>query len=267
MSEHDGGDASNLNFDRADFGTEAPPALTCANCSAPIASAYYETAGKTICERCRYALEAFIESRAGMGGALKAVGAGIGAAVAGGVLYYAVLALSGYEFGLIAIVVGYLVGKAVRWGSGNRGGAFYQAVAVGLTYVAIVGTYVPLIIREVRSQAEQEAVSAQKQPGFGEQHATPGHDGVPQEVAGGPEGDAARAASPAQPADKGTTTGPLVALGLFALFVLALPFLQGFQNIIGLLIIAFGLYQAWKLNRRVRLVFDGPFTPGRAASA
>lgn len=59
----------------------------------------------------------------------------------------------------------------------------------------------------------------------------------------------------------------VVALGLFALFVLALPFLQGFQNIIGLAIIAFGLYQAWKLNRRVRLVISGPFRAGPAASA
>ncbi len=257
-----------LQFDRAEFGTEAPATLTCGHCGASIASAYYEAGGKTICERCRYALEAFLESRAGAGGAVKAVLAGVGAAFAGGLIYYAVLALSGYEFGLIAIVVGYLVGRAVRWGSGNRGGAFYQAVAVTLTYVAIVGTYVPLIIREVRARSEQEAAAVQpQQPGVGEQHSATGTPGGGQDA---PKADGAGAGvqgSPAGGPETAQTMGAFTALGLFALFVLALPFLQGFQNILGLLIIGFGLYQAWKMNRRVRLVFDGPFTPGRAASA
>jgi hypothetical protein len=264
MSEQKRSDAGGLQFDRADFGTDVPATLLCANCGASIASAYYETAGKTVCEACRYRLEAFMESQAGVGGAVKAVLAGLGAGVAGGVLYYAVLALTGYEFGLIAIVVGYLVGRAVRWGSGNRGGAFYQTVAVALTYVAIVSTYVPLIVREVRSRAAQEAAS-QQQPGSGGQHSatqTPG-----------PGKDTAHAAGTAESVEENAAGTPrarmgvFAALGLFALFVLALPFLQGFQNIIGLLIIGFGLYQAWKLNRRVRMVFDGPFTPGRAASA
>ncbi|RPJ75425.1 MAG: hypothetical protein EHM24_04310 [Acidobacteria bacterium] len=268
MSEPERGDGGGLQFDRADFGTGAAPALACANCAAPIASAYYETGGKTICEACRYTLEAFMESRAGVGGAVKAVLAGLGAAIAGGVLYYAVLALSGYEFGLIAIVVGYLVGRAVRWGSGNRGGAFYQAVAVVLTYVAIVGCYVPLIVREVRARAQQEAAAAQQQPpGSGGQYSATGTPGGGQ--------NASRAEAPGAGVVQGSTAGdpeaPRIgafrAFGLFALFVLALPFLQGFQNILGLLIIGFGLYQAWKLNRRVRLVFDGPFTPGRTASA
>jgi hypothetical protein len=268
MSEQERGDGGGLRFDRADFGTEAPATLACGNCGAPIASAYYEAGGKTICEKCRYALEAFLESRAGVGGAAKAVLAGLGAAFAGGLIYYAVLALSGYEFGLIAIVVGYLVGRAVRWGSGNRGGAFYQAVAVTLTYVAIVGTYVPLIVREVRARAEQETASAlQKQPGFGEQHSATGTPGAGQDAPKAQGAGASVQESAAGDSPGVQTMGALTALGLFALFVLALPFLQGFQNILGLLIIGFGLYQAWKMNRRVRLVFDGPFTAGRAASA
>jgi len=269
MSDQEPDKAGSLQFDRADFGGEARPALTCANCSAPIASAYYETGGQTICERCRYALEAFMESRAGVGGAARAVLAGVGAAIAGGLVYYAVLALTGYEFGLIAIVVGYFVGRAVRWGSGNRGGAFYQAVAVTLTYVAIVGTYVPLIVREVRVRAEQEAAQQQQsqQPGLGGQHSATGTPGAGQ---GAPEARGAGTGvreSAAGDSEGAQTMGALTAWGLFALFVLALPFLQGFQNILGLLIIGFGLYQAWKMNRRARMVFDGPFTAGRAASA
>jgi hypothetical protein len=47
-----------------------------------------------------------------------------------------------------------------------------------------------------------------------------------------------------------------VAIGVLAL---AYPFLAGFQNIIGILIIGFALYEAWKLNKRVPLAVTGPF--------
>jgi hypothetical protein len=39
---------------------------------------------------------------------------------------------------------------------------------------------------------------------------------------------------------------------------------MGFQNIIGILIIGFGVYEAWKLNRRVPLEIAGPFRLGEA---
>ena len=37
------------------------------------------------------------------------------------------------------------------------------------------------------------------------------------------------------------------------------PWTEGFSNIIGWLIIAFALYEAWMLNRKVRLAIPGPF--------
>jgi hypothetical protein len=37
------------------------------------------------------------------------------------------------------------------------------------------------------------------------------------------------------------------------------PWTEGFSNIIGWLIIAFALYEAWMLNRKVRLDITGPF--------
>ena len=42
------------------------------------------------------------------------------------------------------------------------------------------------------------------------------------------------------------------------LLICALPFLQGIQNVVGILILSFGLYEAWKLNRHVELVITGP---------
>jgi len=47
----------------------------------------------------------------------------------------------------------------------------------------------------------------------------------------------------------------------------ALPFLAGFQNIIGILIIAFGLWEAWKFNKRVDAAITGPYTVTPVATA
>jgi hypothetical protein len=63
----------------------------------------------------------------------------------------------------------------------------------------------------------------------------------------------------------------LVALVLMAVFIMALayaaPFLGGFENILGIAIIAFGLYEAWKLNRRETPVITGPHAVGRPSVA
>jgi hypothetical protein len=50
----------------------------------------------------------------------------------------------------------------------------------------------------------------------------------------------------------------LLALTLLLLLACAAPFLAGIQNVIGVVIIGIGLYEAWKLNRRVALDITGP---------
>ena len=51
------------------------------------------------------------------------------------------------------------------------------------------------------------------------------------------------------------------------LIAYALPFMGGFQNILGLLIIAFGVWQAWVLNRPLIVEVTGPHPIGGSASA
>ena len=43
-----------------------------------------------------------------------------GAAILGAILYFAVTAITGYEIGLVAIAVGWLVGRAIQKGTGGR---------------------------------------------------------------------------------------------------------------------------------------------------
>jgi hypothetical protein len=51
-------------------------------------------------------------------------------------------------------------------------------------------------------------------------------------------------------------------VGLLLALSLAAPFLGGFQNVIGILIIGFALWEAWKMNRHVPLIVEGPYRVG-----
>jgi len=57
-------------------------------------------------------------------------------------------------------------------------------------------------------------------------------------------------------------SGANLALGLVLGLAFVAPFLGGTRNIMGILIIGIGLYEAWKINRRVPL--SGPFRFGPA---
>jgi hypothetical protein len=61
--------------------------------------------------------------------------------------------------------------------------------------------------------------------------------------------------------EEASKTGEVTGLGyLVAIpFAFALPFLGGAENLLGILIIGFGLWEAWKINRRQVLPITGPF--------
>jgi hypothetical protein len=66
--------------------------------------------------------------------------------------------------------------------------------------------------------------------------------------------------------DQPTGAGLAIAFVIVCVISLAAPFLAGIQNIIGVLILGFALYEAWKLNRRVPLEITGPFRVETAAA-
>jgi hypothetical protein len=243
-------DAGSLQFDRAEPAAGPAPAFSCAFCATPLSSYYFEINGKPACEGCRYRVEEQLGARPGTRGFLKAAGAGAAAAAAGCGLYYAVRELTGYEIGLVAIVVGFMVGGAVRWGTQRRGGRAYQLLAVFLTYMAIACTYLPMILHLIRDQQAKRTKAPITQPA---------------------ESDAAPASSPAAaaagPGAEKISPG-LVVLAVAFLFAMAAaaPILAGFHSPILLLILGFGLWEAWKMNRRIAVSITGPLQIGPSSA-
>jgi len=66
----------------------------------------------------------------------KACAFGLGAAAAGS-LGYAIVGLSGWMVSIVAIGIGWLIGKAMMTGSSGIGGRRYQVVAVVRTYFSV----------------------------------------------------------------------------------------------------------------------------------
>jgi hypothetical protein len=256
------GDVGSLQLDRAEYAENAPE--RCAACGQALGGSYYEVGGRICCAACQERIVAALAGRPGPAGFLRAAAAGLGGAAVGSAIFFAVRAATGYQFGLISILVGFLVGKAVHWGCGGRGGWPYQTLAVLLTYLAIVSTYVPPILDAIKQrQAAPTAATATATAAT----AGAGGDGVKAAPAQAPapgSGQPAAAGSRAPARGAARQPSPFRALAnlaegyaLLLLLAAAVPFMGG-VGILGLIIIAIGLYEAWQLNRRPRLAVTGP---------
>ncbi|MBV9493550.1 MAG: hypothetical protein JOZ54_04845 [Acidobacteria bacterium] len=227
-----------LQFDRAEYAQPSPSAVTCTACQHTIVDNYYTAYdGSIVCAQCREKQEHQAEGWSGVRMA-RAFFAGLGVAIAGSIVYWGVRKLTNMEFGLLAIAVGFGVGKAVLWGSRYRGGAAYQTLAILLTYASICANYTPDIIEELmnRNGSQEQTTQVQQQ---GQQ---------PKAV----EANAANA---------GASLGALtLAFGFVLILSFIAPFMSGFGNVIGILIIFFGLYQAWKVTKKRDWTYGGPFS-------
>ena len=268
-----GPEGEHLQFDQAEFATPAAERPTCSACHQPIAEEYFEINQKVICPRCRHSVEAAFRGGSPIARFVTATILGMLAAAVGAVIYYAFVRATGANWALIAIVVGFLVGGAVRKGTGNRGGRLYQLLAVFLTYSSIVAMNVPLLIEEFLKHADEAPpaqVAAEKGgrgPG-GAQAPGPAagaeaKQAAPAEVAGGKADAAGEGAKPPPPRLSALLSFLVVLIGFFY----AVPVLEATHAPISGLIYAFALWEAWKINQPVRLVFNGPFRLGATGAA
>lgn len=198
-----------LQFDTAEPSAAATD-RSCTGCRRPIEGEYHMANMQVVCTPCRGVLEAGPQgTRTGRVG--RAVVFGAGAAVAGSLLYLVVATVTGWVIGLIAVLVGWMVGRAVSVGSEHRGGWLYQVMAIGFTYLAICTSYIPQI------------VEAWQKPGVADE-----------------------------------LSGAALYVGAF-IFSLAVPILSIGVAPIGALVLAFGLFQAWRENKRPELTLTGPY--------
>ncbi|RKG65274.1 hypothetical protein D7V80_23815 [Corallococcus sp. CA054B] len=221
-------DAAPLQFDRAEF-TEAPAATKCTVCQCAIRSVYYEVNQRLLCPACREEVEASLKGGSKSKRFLTASMFGIGAAIAGALVYW-VVSLTGYNIGLIAIAVGWMVGTAVFKGTESRGGRGYQVLAVALTYLSVAASLSPELFKVMKEREDFTAFHASSHSlGSGQ----------------------------VEPPDEVTQT--LAAVVGTAVLTPALPVLVGIEHPMSGLIYGFALFEAWRRNRKAELNIAGPF--------
>jgi len=257
----------NLQFDRAvhegpNAGTEA--GLACAMCGAPLRTQYFHVGEQPACATCKDAVQRANEKAATQsrraGTMARAFGFGLAAAVAGAILYYAVIALTGWEIGLVAIVIGFMVGFAVQKGSGSAGGRRYQILAVVLTYFAVGLAYAPLAFKSFSEGGSPTDAAVADSAGSA---ASTGAS----DTAGATERGVT---TPAAPTAASSAPGIIVALGATFLFIFALPvmYIAGSMpsGLISAIIILVGMQQAWKMTAKVNVPISGPYKVGAGPS-
>ena len=239
--------AEELQFDRvvAESPSSATPgevSVLCAACETPIETEYYDVNGNICCSRCRSALESAAETPRGIVPLITAGAFGLGAGVVGAAIYYAVIAIAHLEIGLVAILIGYMVGYAVRKGARGRGGLRFQVLAVALTYASVALAYTPLAVQGA-IDARRNAQSAA---------ATSGRNST---AAAMTDATTKRGAG-------SLLIGVVVLLGLIA----ALPVLVAVgsfpSGLISAFIIFIGMRQSWKMTGAPWLQILGPYRVG-----
>ncbi len=140
--------SDDLQFDVAEVSESSSSQIAgkgCAFCHKTIESIYYALKDKLLCPEC-HAQVVKLAAGSGFSGFAKASLLGLGTGLVAALIWGAIRAVTHYEIGLVAVVVGYMVGKAVRKGAGGWGGREYQFLAVLITYLAIAATFIPIVV-------------------------------------------------------------------------------------------------------------------------
>lgn len=208
--------------------------VTCVACHCTIDVEYFDINGQSVCETCRTQIAAHATTPKGAGVLARASLFGFGAAILGAGLYYAVIAIADLEVGIVAIAIGYMVGYAVRMGTGGRGGQRFQILALLLTYWSVGLAYTPLAFKQMTASGGETTTSAE-------------------------------APAPGLANAEGTPEALNLTLAVTALLVLsvALPVLVVFgsmpSGLISAAIIAFGMHQAWRMTAAPTVQITGPY--------
>ena len=117
----------------------------CVVCKRATGSTYYHARGMVVCAACAQQIRSAQDATGATSLALAALYGG-GAALAGCLLYAGVSIFLHVQVSLIAILVGYMVGRAINYASQGKGGRSQQILAALLTYFAITSSYLVVYV-------------------------------------------------------------------------------------------------------------------------
>jgi len=140
------------------------PMLNCASCGNPIPAGrevVFAGQGKnatsiTVCANCASALEQALQAETSGANIVGAVLFGLGCALIAALVWYGVVVISNYQLGIVAVLIGWLVGQATMLGARRKRGLAVQVISVLSTAIAmLLSEY--LIVRHfvVQSLAEE----------------------------------------------------------------------------------------------------------------
>jgi hypothetical protein len=255
-------------------GEEDKPVVTptangkvCHACNHLFHGTFYTLQQMVYCEPCRNAMLEKPPTRTGMSTFMKAGCLGYFAALAAAAVWATVTILTGYALGIIAIVVGLIVGAIVRKFSG--GGRRYQFLALFLTVTALAYATVPMFICEVIKNPEMRAEFTSafekgKAPPIQNDQVEPlpvdnKNENVPAEATTNNTPIASQQLEmPAKPVEILLALLALVLAVVIGPYVLyALTFVG---NPMSFLFLGIALWEAWKLAAVRAPEFAGPFT-------
>ena len=241
------------------------PFLWCSDCRTPLRTQYYDLGeGRPLCGRCRVGYAAKIARGEGPGSMARAVGYGLGAALAGATLIAIVVQVIGFGRIISAIAIGWLVAMAINKATGEYFARRYRILAVGLTYFAVgLGSIAPVAIALTRVPDEPVVVAAAL-----ETHEDDQYINLQAEL----NEERAKSADQ-QMAEDLAEGGPLsIATGMLIMLI-TLPLLSIFTfgihgAVVGVLALGYGMYKAWELTGTgVAYSLAGPYRVGQGPIA
>lgn len=127
------------------IGEKKDELVNCGQCQGQFSAAQCYTfkgkkKGETVylCEKCHEVVEkAFREETQNPNMAMAMVLGGMAAIIAG-VAWYYLSVLTGYQIGYVAIGVGFIIGRAVIWGSGKKRGSSLQIMGAVITILTLL---------------------------------------------------------------------------------------------------------------------------------
>ena len=236
-----------------------PGSNHCQYCHQPISGTYYRVHDAMACPACTEKVRTELAKDTHTA-YVRALLFGIGAAIVGMILYATFEITTGLVIGYVSLAVGWMVGTAMKKGSGGVGGRRYQFTAALLTYAAVSMAAVPVWIHYTMEHRPAHTQTSQTKAQLAEEQKQ-----LENESGQANQNTAAPAPEPATPEPEAPRQSRLEALGHLALLGIASPIVEiwdsgpNFGWMIGIFILFIGIRIAWTLTAGVRVAVFGPF--------